>query len=167
MHPHLYLNESIAPQDAVYYNMPTCCSFWWKLWVHLSPTRPPIPNSFRLTVCKAKGCAVRPIAWGRIDVLRNNSWPHGARRKKLCSESYWPPGKYFELLNIILYKYQNTDQCIYFPWLIRNRLTKQQSIWLTLSRRPVGISAGTPTSLTENYCAFSEFIQKCQKSTSN
>lgn len=24
----------------VYYNILTCSSFWWKFWVHLSPTRP-------------------------------------------------------------------------------------------------------------------------------
>jgi len=100
MHPRLYLNESTAPQDDCIIICPHALLFGGSSGSISAQFGPPIPNSFRLTACIMKGCAVRPIAWGRMDVLRNNSWPHSARRKKLCFESYWPPVNYFKLSKI-------------------------------------------------------------------
>jgi hypothetical protein len=102
-----------------------------------------------------------------MDVLRNNSWPHSVRRKNVCFEIYWPPVNYYKLLNMFLYKYEHTNKCIYFPWLFRDQRTKQQSIWLVLSRWPVHISSGMPTSsdweFLWDFWVHTEMPEKCLK----
>jgi len=83
VHPRLYLNYSTAPQDDCIIICPYVLLFGGSSCPISVQFGPPIPISFRLTASITKGCAVRPTAWGRMDVLRNNSWPHSARRRKI------------------------------------------------------------------------------------